>query len=355
MAAALGGDLERIAERLRRRAAGLRRQELLSERRLGPQPLARLRPEGILAAQRLKEALLAEFRGARLEDLYPCAEVVTELGPALRLEHLVPQPLLPPERERSERALGSALRLLYGVGPATERRLRERGYRTLEDLASHPRFGPGACRVLAALRGGDLRWLKAEVERWFSPSHPLSLALLALAGEGLVLFDLESLGLFGRPLILLGLAWPQRDGLLVEQYLLRSMAEEPAALLAAARSLQEARALVTYNGRAFDLCYLEERLSYYGLRAQLDHPHFDLLHHARRRFAAELPDCRLETLERWVLGVERALDVPSALVPEFYLAYLRQRNVGPLVAIIEHNKQDLVSLALLLGRLCAEG
>jgi uncharacterized protein YprB with RNaseH-like and TPR domain len=66
-----------------------------------------------------------------------------------------------------------------------------------------------------------------------------------------------------------------------------------------------------------------------------------------------LPDCRLETVEK-LLCVERAIDIPSALVPEFYLDYLRERNVGPLVAILEHNRQDLLSLALLLRKFWEE-
>jgi hypothetical protein len=40
--------------------------------------------------------------------------------------------------------------------------------------------------------------------------------------------------------------------------------------------------------------------------------------------------------------------------PEFYETYLRTGNCGPLVPIIEHNKQDVVSLALLFFYLLGE-
>ncbi len=39
------------------------------------------------------------------------------------------------------------------------------------------------------------------------------------------------------------------------------------------------------------------------------------------------------------------------MVPEFYEAYLRTGNPGPLVPIVEHNRQDVVSLARLFALL----
>jgi uncharacterized protein YprB with RNaseH-like and TPR domain len=42
------------------------------------------------------------------------------------------------------------------------------------------------------------------------------------------------------------------------------------------------------------------------------------------------------------------------MVPEFYEAYLRSGNCGPLVPILDHNRQDVVSLALLFFHLVEE-
>jgi uncharacterized protein YprB with RNaseH-like and TPR domain len=63
---------------------------------------------------------------------------------------------------------------------------------------------------------------------------------------------------------------------------------------------------------------------------------------------------RLTALEREILGVCREDDIPGQMVPEFYEAYLKSGNCGPLVPIIEHNRQDVVSLALLFFRLLEE-
>ncbi|KUG20682.1 hypothetical protein ASZ90_009572 [hydrocarbon metagenome] len=60
------------------------------------------------------------------------------------------------------------------------------------------------------------------------------------------------------------------------------------------------------------------------------------------------------TLERGLFGIERSGDVPSQMVPEFYEAYLRSGNPGPLVPVVEHNRQDVITLARLFARLMEE-
>jgi hypothetical protein len=59
---------------------------------------------------------------------------------------------------------------------------------------------------------------------------------------------------------------------------------------------------------------------------------------------------RLETVER-CFGLERTIDLPSSLVPDFYNTYLETGNIGPLIPIIEHNKHDLIALGVLLVEL----
>jgi len=168
-----------------------------------------------------------------------------------------------------------------------------------------------------------------------------------------VFLDVETLGLHTEPLILVGLARLRGGEITVTHLVVRAIPEEIPVLSLLGEELAGVKAIVTYNDRAFDVNFIEARLRYYGLPGSVDHPNFDLLPFARRQFREFLPDCRLETVEK-VLSVQRAIDIPSALVPEFYLDYLRERNVGPLVAIIEHNRQDLLSLALLLRKFWTE-
>lgn len=180
------------------------------------------------------------------------------------------------------------------------------------------------------------------------PVPPMSMRTAALFGREQFLFlDLETLGIYQRPIILIGLAGAEGGSLVIRQYLLRSVEEELPALMAALRHMGRGKVFVTYNGRTFDIPYLRERCAYYGEHACLGHPHFDLLHPARRRWRDRFPDCRLMTLEKELFGVVREHDVPSALVPEFYETFLLTGNPGPLVPVVMHNRQDLISLARL--------
>jgi uncharacterized protein YprB with RNaseH-like and TPR domain len=85
----------------------------------------------------------------------------------------------------------------------------------------------------------------------------------------------------------------------------------------------------------------------------LDNPHFDVLHFTRRALKPKLSDCRLDTVEKYI-GIKREINIPGGLVPHFYDTYLRTKNVGPLVPIVEHNKQDLLTLGSLFSKLYEE-
>jgi uncharacterized protein YprB with RNaseH-like and TPR domain len=60
--------------------------------------------------------------------------------------------------------------------------------------------------------------------------------------------------------------------------------------------------------------------------------------------------CRLTTIERRLCGFVREGDVPGFEIPSRYFEYVRTGNPRPLAAVFEHNRLDLVSLALLTAR-----
>jgi len=162
------------------------------------------------------------------------------------------------------------------------------------------------------------------------------------------------MGLFNRPIILFGVATISEDQISINQYLLRDIKEEPAALMGFLSNLNKDSVFITFNGRTFDIPYVKERLAYYRIRKNIEKPHFDILHFSRRAWRERVPNCKLTTIEKYLLGIERKDDVPSALVPDFYETYMRKKNVGPLIPIIEHNKQDLVTLANIFSKLHEE-
>lgn len=121
-----------------------------------------------------------------------------------------------------------------------------------------------------------------------------------------------------------------------------------------AQDLESTSGLVTYNGRAFDLPLLEGRFVL-ALRKRLpllQRPHLDLLFPARRLWRAQLPDCRLATVERHILGLERdEQDVPGALIPRLYQHYLRTGDADEMGRVIYHNQVDILSLVGLTAAL----
>jgi uncharacterized protein YprB with RNaseH-like and TPR domain len=83
----------------------------------------------------------------------------------------------------------------------------------------------------------------------------------------------------------------------------------------------------------------------------VDLPHRDLLYDARRRWRAVLPDCRLQTVERRILGRGREDDIPGHAIPDAYHAFVRTGDAADVVRILDHNVTDLVSLAAILARM----
>jgi hypothetical protein len=112
---------------------------------------------------------------------------------------------------------------------------------------------------------------------------------------------------------------------------------------------------VTYNGRSFDVPMLAARLTVHGLfreQARLPETHDDLLPDARRLFRRPLGGARLADVEAGVLGVRRSSDCPGSEVPLRYFGYLRGGSPDILAEVLDHNFQDVVSLALLEAELC---
>jgi hypothetical protein len=168
----------------------------------------------------------------------------------------------------------------------------------------------------------------------------------------LVFLDTETTGLAGGTgtyAFLVGAGRVEGERFVVTQYFMRDFDEEPALLAALGPVLEGASGVVTFNGTGFDLPLLETRFVLARRRWPARLVHLDLLRPARRVWAGRLPDCRLATLERAVLGLAREDDVPGALIPMLYFDWLRARRAAPLARVLEHNRHDVLSLAALLG------
>ena len=175
----------------------------------------------------------------------------------------------------------------------------------------------------------------------------------AAARSPFLFFDVETTGLAGGAgtfVFLVGCGEFASDGAFVTRQFLLSQLDEERPLLAAVRcELERAGALVSFNGKSFDAPILETRYLFHRLEwTGGTVPHIDVLHPARRLWADT--GCSLVMLEAQILGVSRTHDVPGIEAPARYFRYLRTGDAGPLRAVIEHNRRDLLALAALTAR-----
>jgi len=299
----------------------------------------------------LKRRLLEMYEGVSLEEAVPGEVISSNVGQCYLICSEC-QSEFYNRLEGARESIISNFKFLHGIGEKTEAKLKRRGYRTIEDLTRHPKWGKAAREFLDLLDMGHLRRVQELLWHRVPKSHPICFRLAGLnQEEDFAMIDIETMGLFSKPIILLGVAHSESGKIKVHQYLVRSVAEEVAALKVFMEELGRFNAIISYNGRTFDIPFIEQRLSYYGLNSNIDKAHFDLLYFIRRAWRQTIPDCGLPTVEEFILGLKRGDEVPGALVPEFYREYLETRNVGPLVAIINHNRQDIISLSKLFSKL----
>jgi Predicted exonuclease len=280
-------------------------------------------------------------------DFAEGVEVDTADGSCMKFEHFHPAEPKHIAEEAVRERLQHELTLVPGIGDARAEELRRQGITTLSGLAG-TRFKEMG-EVISDIIANDS---PKEISILFQDAHrgcdPLLLGFAGTHHESQVFFDIETMGMAHSPIILFGIGEYTCGGLKVTQYLARDIAEELPALTETAKHFHSDSRAVTYNGRVFDIPYLNDRLVYYGERTVRPRLHFDLLFTTRKLFSATLPDCRLGTVEDYILNLPREDDLPGYLVPEYYRRWLFSRDADILRPIIKHNEADVANLAKLM-------
>jgi uncharacterized protein len=179
----------------------------------------------------------------------------------------------------------------------------------------------------------------------------------------LLFVDLETTGLAGGAgtyAFLVGCAYFEPHGFRTRQYFLGAFQHERTLLNEVDGLVRRSAGLVSYNGKSFDVPVLETRFHFNRLSPPFDgFAHVDMLHVARRfwRTAPVVPgawpdtdSCRLSALERVLFGVRRVGDVQGFEIPNRYFDFVRHGNAERLEPVFEHNRLDLLSLALMTAR-----
>ncbi|MCJ7739086.1 MAG: ribonuclease H-like domain-containing protein [Anaerolineae bacterium] len=164
--------------------------------------------------------------------------------------------------------------------------------------------------------------------------------------------DTETTGLStgtGTMAFVVGIGFFTHESFVVRQYFLRDPGDEPAMVETLADDLSRFEALVSFNGRTFDIPIIENRFILARIPPRISQiPHLDLLHPARRLWRYSLTSCSLGTLERESLGIVREqADVPGGVIPLLYRDFLRTGDAREMKRVLYHNEIDILSLVTL--------
>ncbi len=174
--------------------------------------------------------------------------------------------------------------------------------------------------------------------------------------QNFIFLDTETSGLAGGTgtyAFEVGLGRFTDEGFHLAQFFMRHPGEEPALLAGLSEFMDGMKAVVTYNGKAFDIPLLNTRYTMMGMSSPfIGVAHFDLLPLARRLWRIRLKSRTLSNVENQILGVERGEEeVPGYMIPEMYFDYLKTQDARSMGGIFYHNAIDILSLAGLFSHM----
>ena len=301
----------------------------------------------------LKEKLLAEYDGKSLEDVMDCRISETSFGDALKITKKE-KISFAIEDNNFRQQINCNLKLLPKIGLKTEENLKNMGFETIESLKNHDRYCDVASKFMDSIDEMSFHEIMNLLDdnRYSRKCRDNLLKCISMVDvEDFKFMDIETKGLSNVPIILIGVAEIKGNNIVASQYFLRDYPEEPNIIDAYLSHLDENSVHVTFNGKTFDVPFIKNRCRDNGIDADLDLPHLDLMYFAKNLWKDELPNCQLQTIEKEIFGIEREEDVPGQYIPGYYDTYLFKNNIGPVVPIIEHNCQDIISLASFLERM----
>lgn len=225
------------------------------------------------------------------------------------------------------------------MGPRTEARLWARGIKTWDDLLlHHEKGGDSPNAALAREIKVSMRHLEKRDPAYFEERLPLAhhWRLYFEFQSSAAFLDIETNGIMGSGGYITSIAL--YDGKREHYYVRgKNLKNFP-------KDLREYDLLVTYNGKAFDLPFIEREFKINVKKAHIDLRH--ILHGLG--FRGGLKGC-----ER-AIGIDRGgcegLDGYSAVL--LWKDYMYSGNEGALETLLAYNMQDSVNLEALLVHVC---
>ena len=304
----------------------------------------------------LKEKLLIKYKNKSLHDIFNCKTHKSQYGDVLKITKKEKINFTIFENNFKNEILNN-LKFLPKIGIKTEEKLKKQGYTSINSLINHDKYNQAALKFLSKIDEMsyfDIIELLNNNKYSQKCRDNVLKSISMVDAENFKFMDIETKGLSNVPIILIGIAEIKGINIISSQYFLRSYAEEISIIDAYLSHLDESSVHVTFNGKSFDVPFIKNRCLYNRIECNLDLAHLDLMYFAKNIWSNKLPDCKLQTIEKGIFGIERKDDVPGKYIPDYYDTYLSDNNIGPVVPIIEHNAQDIISLAIFLQRMYEE-
>ncbi|MBN1501746.1 MAG: ribonuclease H-like domain-containing protein [Spirochaetes bacterium] len=170
--------------------------------------------------------------------------------------------------------------------------------------------------------------------------------------EDLLFFDLETTSLStgsGNYPFLSGIGYIDGDDFITEQLFMENYSDEPAILNYLLDFFNNAKAVVAFNGKTFDIPLIKTRYKINRIPGfPVKIPVIDLIIPGRRIFKKVWENCALQTFEKQIIGFERTDDIPGWQIPQAFFEFQKEGILEPIGRIIDHNKYDIISMYVLM-------
>jgi len=171
----------------------------------------------------------------------------------------------------------------------------------------------------------------------------------------IVFFDTETTGLgsgTSTAAFLIGTGYFEGSKFITKQFLMNDYHQESDMIQSLNSILANCKAVVSYNGKAYDSHIVNSRSILNRLPRMLnDKIHLDLLHSARRLYKRRLDRCSMGNIEENILNLKRVDDIPGSEIPEIFFNYIKYKDDTLLNKVLEHNLQDIVSMVAIADTL----
>jgi uncharacterized protein YprB with RNaseH-like and TPR domain len=166
------------------------------------------------------------------------------------------------------------------------------------------------------------------------------------SGKKMVYFDIETLGLNPQlyPVILIGMSYEKDGKYIIEQFFAESVDEEQDILQEFKDRLDGFDTIVSYNGKNFDVPYINKRMEKYNMDYSIKLEHFDVICHVRpNKKVLGLESCSLKSVERYLnLNREDTIDGEESI--RLYKKYVKTGDGAIKDKIMLHNFEDVYNL-----------